>query len=299
MILVTGAAGKTGKAVMHALAARGEAIRAFTSLTQKVWLRPLIKDFYFGDLRDEAALREAAQGVRAIYHICPNMHPDEVTIGRNAIIAAKTAGVERFVYHSVLHPQAESMPHHWNKLRVEEMLFESSLPVTILQPTVYMQNILGSWLPITVRGAYPVPYPPETRLSLIDLENVGEAAAVVLTEPGHIGATYELCGTEGLTQTQIAEILSEETARPVQAEQVSLEVWEQRARAAGGVTDYGVKTLKAMFRYYEQFGLLGNPNVLRWLIRREPTSLASFLQREMQKRLPFSSRGSEHSNPDK
>jgi hypothetical protein len=34
----------------------------------------------------------------------------------------------RLVYHSVLHPQTEQMPHHWHKLRVEEMLLESRLP---------------------------------------------------------------------------------------------------------------------------------------------------------------------------
>ncbi|MGH2524321.1 MAG: NmrA family NAD(P)-binding protein, partial [Anaerolineales bacterium] len=130
MILVTGAGGKTGQAIMRALAVRGEAVRAFTSRTQKAWLRPLTKEFYFGDLRDEAALREAAKGAQALYHICPNMHPEELTIGRNAIAAAKAAGIAQFVYHSVLHPQTEKMPHHWNKLRVEGMLFESGLPFT-------------------------------------------------------------------------------------------------------------------------------------------------------------------------
>ena len=62
-----------------------------------------------------------------------------------AIRAAQSAGVERFVYHSVLHPQVEIMAHHWQKMRVEEQLFESGLSFTILQPAAYMQNVLAGW----------------------------------------------------------------------------------------------------------------------------------------------------------
>ncbi len=55
------------------------------------------------------------------------------------------SGVTRFVYHSVLHPQIEAMPHHWQKMRTEEMLFAAGFELTVLQPTAYMQNILGAW----------------------------------------------------------------------------------------------------------------------------------------------------------
>ena len=122
MILVTGAGGKTGRAVVSALAARGAQVRAFVRRAQdQAALRELgARDVVAGDLRQAADLERAAQGVRALYHICPNVHPDEVLIGRLAIAAAQAAGVEHFVFHSVLHPQTESMPHHWNKLRVEE-----------------------------------------------------------------------------------------------------------------------------------------------------------------------------------
>ena len=92
------------------------------------------------------------------------------------------------------------MPHHWAKLRVEEMLLASGLDVTILQPTAYMQNILAGWPGIVADGVFWVPYPVETRLSLVDLQDVGAAAARVSTEPGHEGATYELVGTAPLSQ---------------------------------------------------------------------------------------------------
>ena len=94
------------------------------------------------------------------------------------------------------------MPHHWSKLPVEEMLFSSALDVTILQPTAYMQNCLSEWDRMVGSGIYRVPYPVETRLSLVDLDDVAEAAAIVLSDADHSGATYELVGTPPLSQTR-------------------------------------------------------------------------------------------------
>jgi len=280
MILVTGAAGKTGQAIIQALAGRGAAVRAFvyrpdqaarvqSSGTQEVVI---------GELQDEAAFRQAAQGTEALYHICPNMHPDEVTIGRIAIRAAQAAGVAQFVYHSVLHPQVEAMPHHWHKLRVEEMLFESGLAYTILQPAAYMQNILAGWTLINEQGIYRVPYRPEARLSLVDLEDVAAAAAITLTEPGHHGAIYELVGPDALSQHEVAAVLGQVLGRPVRAEQILIEAWTGQAQAAG-LGAYAIETLVKMFRYYDRYGFWGNGRVLSWLLNRPPTSFAAFIER--------------------
>ncbi len=286
MILVTGAGGKTGRVVLKALAARGEAVRAFVHREEQASaVRALAaQEAVVADMRDEATLRRALEGVRAVYHICPNVNPDEQVIGNLAIGAARSTGVERFVYHSVLHPHIKAMPHHWNKLRVEEALLESGLPFTILQPTAYMQNVLAGWEAIVERGVYSVPYPVETRLSLVDLEDVAEAAAIVLTEPGHAGATYELVGTEAMTQVEVAKGLSQKLGRTVRAEAQSVETWERWARASG-MGDYQIETLIKMFRYYERFGLTGNPHVLGWLLRRPPTTFEAFVARPAHERL--------------
>jgi NAD(P)H dehydrogenase (quinone) len=282
MILVTGAAGKTGWAVTEALLDRGTAVRAWVRRPAQVaglqWLG--VTDIVVGDMADTAVYQRAATGVRAIYHICPNMHPDEVALGRTAIAAAQAAGVAHFVYHSVLHPQTEKMPHHWQKLRVEEILLESGLPFTILQPAAYMQNLLGSREAILNQGIYPVPYPVDTRLGMVDLLDVAAAAAAVLAEPEHVGATYELAGPEVLTQTEVAAILSQTLGRPVRAEQIAIADWQQQA-AAAGLGSYQIETLTQMFDYYARIGFYGNSNVLRWLVARPLTPLAEFAAREL------------------
>lgn len=280
MILVTGAAGKTGRAVVRALAARGAAVRALVHRPERASAVEALgaAEAVVGDMRDGAAMDRAARGARVVYHICPNVSPDEVSIGQTAIAAAQRAGAERFVYHSVLHPQVEAMLHHWLKMRVEELLFASGLDLTILQPAAYMQNVLAHCDRIVAEGIYPVPYPVETRLSLVDLEDVAAAAALVLTERGHAGAIYELAGPEALTQTDVTNILGQQLGRAVHAQAVPLEDWERGARAAG-LGEYQVETLLQMFRYYARHGFCGNPNVLGWLLGRPPTTFAAFVGR--------------------
>jgi NAD(P)H dehydrogenase (quinone) len=280
MILVTGAAGKTGRSILQALRAKGTPVRALVHRPEQVQAvaRLGAERVVAGDMRDPATMDEAVRGVRAVYHICPNMSPDELAIGGVVTRAARAAGVERFVFHSVLHPQTEKMPHHWQKLRVEELLFETGLSYTILQPAAYMQNLLAYWPRIAEEGVYAVPYAVDTKLGMVDLEDVAAVAATVLTEPGHAGATYELTSGEVLTPAQVAAVLETLLGRAVRAEAVPLDAWERSARASG-LGDYQVQTLLQMFRYYEGYGFWGNSHVLGWLLGHPPARFEDFVRR--------------------
>lgn len=282
MILVTGAAGKTGRAVIRALGQAGQEVRALIRIPgQEAVVRAAgAQEVVVGDMQDGGAIGRALNGAIAVYHICPNMHPDETAIGHGVIAAAAAAGVLRFVYHSVFHPQTERMPHHWHKLRVEERLFESGLTFTILQPAIYMQNLLAQLDTVLTQGRYPVPYAAATRLSFVDLEDVAAVAARVLTDADHAGASYELIGSPPLTQTEVAAILSQQIGRTVRVEVLDREQWRRQAQAAG-LGDYAIDTLLRMFHYYESCGFTGSPGVLRWLLGREPASLATFIGRSM------------------
>lgn len=282
MILITGAGGKTGKTLIGALS-RVESVCGFVYREDHVQVvKSLGADkVIVGDLRDGSAICLAMAGVRAVYHVCPNMSPNEEAIGRVVLGEAKKAGVEHFVYHSVLHPQTEKMNHHWQKLRVEELIFESGLPFTILQPAPYMQNLLAGWTSITEHGILRLPYSVRSKFSFVDLEDVAEAARVVLTEPGHVDAVYELAGTSPLSHVEVAEVFERAMNRPVRAEKQSTKDWKQHAR---DLDEYALENLVKMFEYYDKWGLAGNPNVVRWLLKREPTSIESFIARTLRER---------------
>ncbi|MXY92190.1 MAG: NAD(P)H-binding protein [Caldilineaceae bacterium SB0664_bin_27] len=279
MILVTGAAGKTGRAVLDALAAavRPQPARAWLRRPEQAEGLPAAETVV-GDLADPRLWEEACRGIEAVYLICPNMYPRELEVGQLAVQAARLAGVRLIVYHSVLHPQTEEMPHHWQKLRVEEEIFRGGLPFTILQPCAYMQNLLGYLEDISTHGNYVVPYNIQARFSLVDLADVALAAARVLTESGHDGAIYELAGPEKLSSEDMALKLTVRLGGPVNAVQIPLQEWELSASSSGMPTGT-VGSLAAMFRYYDKYGLIGNGNVLGWLLERSPTSLSQFLER--------------------
>ena len=276
-VLVTGAGGKTGRHVVAALLARGVRVRAWLRRPNQaaLWSHERV-DLVTGDLMDPRLWAQALAGVDGVYHIPPNMFSQEEALGELAIASAERAGVARFVYHSVLHPHAEAMPHHWRKLRVEERLFASGLTYTILQPTAYMQNLAAAWPAIRDAGVLRQPYAPEARISLVDLADVAEVAARVLLEPGHAYAIYELVGTRPLSQHDVAAVFALALGRPVRAEKLPLDVWASRA---SGLSDYARDSLLAMFKYYDRHGLAGNPNVLRWLLGRAPGALDAFVGR--------------------
>lgn len=279
MILITGAGGKTGRSLVKVLS-KVESVCALVHHQEDV---PVLKSLgaekvIVGDMQDETAIRSALQDVRAIYHICPNMSPHEAAIGKLAIHEAQKAGVEHFVYHSVLHPQTQKMNHHWQKLQVEEMVFESGIPFTILQPAPYMQNLLGSRKSILEDGLLRVPYSVAAKFGFVHLEDISEAGKIVLTESNHKNAIYELAGTFPMSHTQVAEILSRSLNREVRAEKEEIGDWRLHVT---GLSEYATENLVKMFEYYDQWGLAGNPNILRWLLKRKPATFENFINENL------------------
>ena len=280
MILLTGAAGKTGKAILNNLVPHGVRVRSLVrSERQAQEVKNLgSTDVIIGDLRDASVLTRALQDIRSVYFIAPNMTPDELEIGKNLVSLARQAGVSRFVYHSVFHPQVEAMPHHWQKMRMEEFLFSSGMDFTILQPCAYMQNILGSWASITEQGIYQVPYAATARISIVDLADVAAAAEIVLTQRTHSNAIYEVAGPEPLSQDEVAGILTAELGKVVRVESLDRGIWAENSRKAG-LNEGSISTLLKMFEYYEEHGLTGNPNILNYLLKKPATRFAEFIRR--------------------
>ncbi len=282
MILLTGAAGKTGSAVLKALVKRRQEVRVLVRRREQAdgLLSCGAVEAVTGDMSSDVDCRRALRGVKSVYHICPNMHPGEETIGRLIVDIARECAVGHFVYHSVLHPQIEEMPHHWLKMRVEELLFQSGLKFTILQPAPYMQNILAGRKVIGEEGYYRTPYSTQARISLVDLDDLAEAAAIVLTQGGHEGAIYEIVGTQAITPDEVAERIGRALGKQVVASEIKLDQWKQEAREAG-LEGYALQTIEQMFLYYDCFGLEGNSNVLRWITGREPGTIEAFAMREL------------------
>jgi NAD(P)H dehydrogenase (quinone) len=179
--------------------------------------------------------------------IAPNLHPDEPAYVSDVVAAAREAGVDRVVYHSVASPYVPAMPHHLGKARAEDVVRRSGLAWTILQPGAYLQNL-------DLAGPVRVPYDVHAVFGFADLADVAEAAATVLLEDGHEGATYELA-------SRVATVAGLAAGAGVSAERV--DDW-----TGDGLDDRERDWLLAMFAYYDRHGLPVGTLPLRALLGR-------------------------------
>ena len=232
-IAIIGGHGKSGRAVRAGLAARRV---PSLSLGRSDWER----------------LASSLRDCTAAYLIAPNLHPDEPGYVRTALDAMRAAELSRVVYHSVASPYVPDLPHHLGKAVGEDLVRRSGLEWTILQPGAYLQNLDFS-------GPVRVPYAVDRVFGFLDLRDLGRAAAVVLTEPGHTGATYELA----TRQATVAELAAE---AGVTAERV------RDRDTSNGLGDREQAWLGAMFEYYDRYGLPVGVRPLRALLAGGPAA---------------------------
>lgn len=272
MIVVTAAGGATGSAVVRALWSRGRRVRALVGSSQpRPELTALSADVVAADLTDPAAVEPLLTGAEALYLIWPNFDPREQAGATALLAAARRAGVQRLVYHSVLRPQARSMPHHAAKDRVEEALDGSGLRWRVLQPCAYAGNLDGQLADVAATGTFRSPWGLERAQSLVDLRDVADAAAVLLTEDGLDGGTFEAVGPEPLTAPRIAELMGERLGRDVRA------VDAVPDGPVPPVAEYAARCARLMFDHYRAHGFTGSPRVLEALLGRPARTFADHL----------------------
>ncbi|MDK3257238.1 SDR family oxidoreductase [Blastococcus capsensis] len=270
MIVVTAAGGATGTAVVRALLSGGEQVRAVVpSRRPRPQLDGLGAEVVAGDLTGD--LSDAFAGADGLYLIWPNFDPSEATGAPAVLTAAARAGVRRLVYHSVLRPQARAMPHHAAKDRVEEALDGAVVGTAarwrVLQPCAYADNLDGQLAEAVDGGELRSPWGLEQAQSFVDLYDVAEAAAVLLTTDGLDSGTFEAVGPEELTAPDVAALLSARSGRPVTA--VDVRVDDDGA--------YAGRCRTTMFDWYRVNGFTGSPRVLTDLLGRSPRTFAERL----------------------
>ena len=274
-VLVLGASGKTGRAVTRALTARGvrvrAAVRAGVAHRRGARRRGRTRRWPW-TLGTGQGRAEASRGAAAVYHLAPNVHPDEVGMAERVCAAAERAAVRRLVFHSVLHPDDASMPHHTRKARAEDVVRATRLPWTVLRPAAYHQNLLGAAL----RGRIAVPHDLDAPFTNVDLGDVAEVAARALTGALPAGGTHELAGPETLSVRALAEVATDVLGRPVHAEQVPLEDWATGPAAASRTRPGPISPRCS--GPYDAAGLVGRSDELTQLLGRTPTSWAQVLR---------------------
>jgi uncharacterized protein YbjT (DUF2867 family) len=255
-VLVTGATGRQGGATARALLAAGVPVRALVrdpDSDRAKAVEALGADLVAGDLHNRDSLIRAAVGARAVFSVqMPEMtatgfdFDGEVTQGGNLVDAAKAAGVPQFVHTSVTGAGRQSEAPGWAEGRwasmeptlgaksaIQDRVREAGFARwTLLKPGTFMENFLPSMaflFPRGVEGGLVSVLHPQTRLSLVAVDDIGQAAAAAIADPDRFHQVeLELAG-DHLSMTEIAEVLSRALGRPVTAPDLT----EEEALAAG------------------------------------------------------------------
>lgn len=283
MILVTAANGNQGKSLIPRLVEAGAPLRGCVRTQESAQtLRAAgVDDVVVGDLADPHVLARAMRGVEKVYYVGPALHPEERRMGLAVIEAAREAGVRHFVFSSVLHAIITDLVQHEIKRDLEERLVSSGLEFTILQPANYM--LRHRLVPAFEHGVFRLSWALDRRQSMVDVVDVTEVAAAVLSDSRrHAGATYELVAPGRYTAYDLARAISEVTGREVAAEQIDPEVFLKGSLGVESLSQvpYQAKALQAISARYSSHDFVGNPNVLTWLLGREPTTFEQFARRE-------------------
>jgi len=225
MILVTGATGRPGSAVIREFVRHGTPVRALARDAAKAAvLRGLPDvDVVLGDMLAPETLYGALAGVDRVLMISgagPQMLETQCTF----IDTANRAGVEHIVKFSGQDSIDGFDPERFRSTRsheqIQRYLVGSGMSWTMLRPSQFMQVYFEETPTIVETGELRLPLGAAT-LAPIDIADIAEVAYRVLTTPGHRGKTYTMTGPESLTMQEVAERISAAIGKSVRYVAVS------------------------------------------------------------------------------
>lgn len=207
-VLVTGATGTVGSALIPALRARGATVRAMTRGREVAGVENAV-----ADLRDPASVAAALEGVDAAFLNSPSA-PDAAELQIQFADLARDSGVNRLVLLSQYAARADSPVRflRWHA-EVEAHVAELGLDHTVLRPNLYLQALLA-FTGTIAQGWFGAPI-GDAAISAIDTRDIAGSAAAVLTTAGHTDRTYTLTGPRAVTHAEIADALSEAIGRTI------------------------------------------------------------------------------------
>jgi len=274
MILVIGANGNIGSAVVPALLDRGESVRVLVRDSSKAQTAFGDRvEIIEGDLGDGAAVEAALNGVDKVFLNTPSLD-GFVDLQRPFIDAAAAAGVSHLVRISVMGADAASpISYARGHAALDAHLASSALPWTILAPSGFFQNLLSSAETIKQGAIYGSA--GDGAVGFIDTRDIAEVAAAILTSDGHEGQTHVLTGGRAITYSEIAAAFQAELGHDVAYVDVPPEAFAQNLRGFG-LPDSQIKDILALFEVFKAgYAAIVTPEVAE-LLGREPRTIADF-----------------------
>ncbi|OAQ62797.1 nucleoside-diphosphate-sugar epimerase [Pochonia chlamydosporia 170] len=250
------------------------------------------------DLQSLSDCTKLLEGATAINAVLPSLHSHEKVMGFNlidaAVIESKRQGnvFKHFLFSSVLSTQHRTLLHHDLKSYVEEHLFLSPITCwTILKPVNFMDTFPLAKLVAQEKPVLDKWWSPNYASSLVSLADLAEVSVKVLNErEAHYLAEYPLCSTKPIAETDVVKLVENRIGKQIEVRVPSLEAGSDKLMEflyGAGTRQLGSQgdprgdlvrdTVERLILYYNRRGLQGSPNVMRWLLEREPTSVEEWI----------------------
>ncbi|MBB4234116.1 NmrA/HSCARG family protein [Rhizobium esperanzae] len=249
-VLVTGATGQQGGAVVRALTARGHRVKAISRKPDSDGAKRLATagvEVVAGDLNDGASVARAAEGVDTMFLMGNSYEAGteaETLQGILVADAAKAAGIGHLIYSSVGNADKKTgIPHFDSKYLVEKHIAGLGIPYTISAPVAFMENTVAPWAVDGLRqGVYASALPPTRPLQQITIKDIGAFVAALAERREQVfGKRFDIAGDD-LSGEQQAEILSEVLDRPIRYQELPIAAMRQQSEDAARMFEWFDRT---------------------------------------------------------
>lgn len=272
MILITGASGNVGKEVLKQMTQTGAAVRAAFQSVSKSATAPSGVDLCTVDYNQPETLRAALKGVDRVFLVGPPTAQLPV-LERKAMDVIRQSEVRLVVKLSAMGGREAIFPRQ--HAQSEDYVQSSGVPYTFLRPNGFMQNLVNYDAPtINTQNAF-YGSQGDARVSHIDIRDVAAVAVKALTEDGHAGKAYTLTGPMALTNSEIAQILSDDLGREIRyVDLPSAQLKE--ALLSAGVPEWNANAFLDLQRFYREGKAATVTRDVEETLGRKPISFAQF-----------------------
>jgi uncharacterized protein YbjT (DUF2867 family) len=272
-ILVTGATGNIGSALVEALKAAGA---DFVVMTSRPGTTIAGVETRQGDFADVQSLKKAFTGIDTLFLLLPLVE-NKLQLAHNAMAAAKAAGVKHIVRSGGAGADSASA-YALPKLQgeIDDVVRGSGIAFTLVQPSTFMQNYVNYQRDAVKAGTiYAADNGQAT--SFIDTRDIAAVAARVLTEPAsHAGKAYLLTGGEALTGAQTAALISQALGKAVTHVSISTEA-AVATMNQGGMPPFIINVMDSLNKVVSAGYTAGVTDDVEKVLGRKPRTFAAFV----------------------
>ncbi len=271
-ILITAASGNIGRELISQLkAVKADVVAGSSSSKAVAGIANRNVDF-----SNTETLKAAFSGIDTLFLLLP-LVPNKIQLAKNAIAAAKAAGVKHMVRSSGTGADPNSQ-FALSKLQgeIDQLIIESGIAYTLVRPAAFMQNFATYYADMIKGGALYLPQ-GDGRVSYIDVRDIAAVFAVILQSPGaHAGRAYTLTGAAALTNAEAMSAISDAIGKKVSYVAVP-DAAAIESMSGMGMDAWSIKQMMSLHQLTALGYSAGPTDSVRQLLGREPITFAEFL----------------------